>query len=81
MTKISGDVYPGREPADMIFILAEKHHPYFKREGNDLVYTSTINLRQALNGIKLNIQTLDGSNLNWCCFVSKLTSSKDRTQK
>ena len=55
-----GDVYPGKEPADMIFVLSEKPHAYFKRERNDLVYTSTITLRQALQGVKINIPTLDG---------------------
>jgi len=55
-----GDIYPGREPADMVFVLTEKPHQYFKREKDDLVYTAKINLKQAMGDLKLNIPTLDG---------------------
>jgi len=55
-----GDVRPGHIPSDMIFVLQEKPHPYFRRVGNDLVYTATINLKQALKGVKLSFPMLDG---------------------
>jgi DnaJ family protein B protein 4 len=58
-----GDEYPGIIPADLIFVLEEKPHPYFVRDGNDLIYTANINLLQALTGVKLTIPTLDGRNL------------------
>jgi len=41
-----GDEAPGIIPADLIFELEEKAHPYYKREGNDLIYNFTINLLQ-----------------------------------
>jgi DnaJ-class molecular chaperone len=48
----------------MIFVLVEKPHSYFTREKDNLVFTSTITLRNALTGIKMNIPTLDGRNFN-----------------
>jgi hypothetical protein len=37
--RTAGDENPGRIAADIIFVLQEKPHPHFKREGNDLIYT------------------------------------------
>ena len=50
-----GDVYPGRKPADIIFVIREKPNQFYKRNGNDLVYDIPINLCQALTGIKLTL--------------------------
>lgn len=50
-----GDVYPGRKPADVVFVIREKASPYYKRSGNDLVYDIPINLSQALTGVKLTL--------------------------
>ncbi len=41
-----GDERPGTEPADIIFVLEEKPHPLFKREGDDLIYTHNVTLSQ-----------------------------------
>jgi DnaJ-class molecular chaperone len=38
-TPRAGDENPGRIAADIVFVLQERPHPVFKREGNDLVYT------------------------------------------
>lgn len=35
----AGDENPGRIAADIIFVLQEKPHPVFRRDGNDLIYT------------------------------------------
>ncbi len=43
-----GDQAPGRIPADIIFTVKQKPHPLFKREGNDLICTMPITLRDAL---------------------------------
>jgi len=56
-----GDVRPGVEPADMIFVVKEKPHPYFTREKEHLIYKVPITLSQALRGVKLQIPHLDGS--------------------
>jgi DnaJ-class molecular chaperone len=55
-----GDVRPNIIPADIVFILKEKPHPFFKREKDNLVYSADITLKQALCGVKLSIPTLDG---------------------
>jgi len=58
-----GDEIPGQEPADIIFVLKEKPHPLFKRDGQDLHYTANITLKQALTNPVLEIPTLDGRKL------------------
>jgi len=55
-----GDERPGIEPADMVFILKEKPHPYFKREGDDLLYHAKMSLKDALTNPVIEINTLDG---------------------
>lgn len=59
-----GDERPGEIPADIVFVLEEKPHPRFKRDGNDLVYKGVITLQQALTGFMLTIKTLDNRDLN-----------------
>jgi len=54
-----GDQGPNIIPADIVFELREKPHPYFKRNGNDLTYTATVSLSDALTGTQLEIKTLD----------------------
>ena len=34
-----GDEKPGYLPADIVFLIDEKKHPLFRREGNDLIET------------------------------------------
>jgi len=55
-----GDEEPGIIPADIVFILEEKPHPIFKREGNDLIHTIDVTLRSALTGYTVNIKGLSG---------------------
>ncbi|KAK1322785.1 hypothetical protein QJS10_CPA02g00530 [Acorus calamus] len=62
-----GDEKPGSLPADIIFSIAEKHHPLFKREGNDLVLAVEIPLVKALTGCTLSIPLLGGEKTN-CIF-------------
>lgn len=54
-----GDELPGHIPADVIFTVKDKSHRYFKRDGSDIRYTSTISLKEALVGFTLQIPTLD----------------------
>ncbi|XVE92551.1 hypothetical protein REPUB_Repub01dG0107400 [Reevesia pubescens] len=58
-----GNHEPGVTPADLIFVLDEKSHPIFKRDGNNLVVNQKITLLEALTGITLSLTTLDGRNL------------------
>ncbi|CAN0900759.1 DnaJ homolog subfamily B member 4 [Linum grandiflorum] len=58
-----GNQEPGIIPADLIFVVDEKPHPRYKRDGNDLVLSQEISLLEALTGKTLEIVTLDGRNL------------------
>lgn len=54
---------PNRVPADIAFVIKDKPHQKFKREGADIRFVHKISLRDALCGFSLKIPTLDGSNL------------------
>lgn len=55
-----GDQSIGRIPADIVFVVKEKPHAYFKREGNDLRHTVKLPLRDALCGRDpINIPAID----------------------
>lgn len=41
-----GDQAPNKIPADIVFILKDKPHPHFKREGADLKYTAKVTLKE-----------------------------------
>lgn len=43
-----GDQIPGKVPADIVFIIRDKPHTNFKREGSDIKYTAKITLKEAL---------------------------------
>ncbi|KAK6133699.1 hypothetical protein DH2020_032609 [Rehmannia glutinosa] len=58
-----GNHEPGAAPGDLIFVVDEKPHPTFKRDGNDLIINQKISLLDALTGKTLNTTTLDGRNL------------------
>ncbi|KXX80909.1 Protein psi1 [Madurella mycetomatis] len=49
---------------DLVFIVEEKPHPLFIREGDDLIHTVDLELKEALTGWKRTITTIDGRNLN-----------------
>ncbi|GJR89494.1 DnaJ homolog subfamily B member 13-like protein [Tanacetum coccineum] len=51
-------------PSDLVFIIDEKPHAVFKRDGNDLVVTQKISLADALTSYTAQITTLDGRSLN-----------------
>lgn len=59
----AGDERPGSVPADIVFIIEERPHPVFQREGNDLVYTAKLPLVDALCGATIRLTTLDDRQL------------------
>ena len=59
-----GNQEPGVVPADLIFVVDEKPHAVFKRDGNDLVVNQEITLLEALTGKTFELQTLDGRSLS-----------------
>ncbi|PGH13954.1 hypothetical protein AJ79_03369 [Helicocarpus griseus UAMH5409] len=48
---------------DLHFIIAEKRHPSFQRDGDDLITTVEIPLKEALTGWKRTVTTIDGKQL------------------
>ncbi|XP_044492047.1 dnaJ homolog subfamily B member 1-like [Mangifera indica] len=58
-----GNQERGVTPADIIFVVDEKPHAIFKRDGNDLVVNKKISLLEALTGQTYTMPTLDGRNL------------------
>ncbi|GLT49744.1 hypothetical protein SLA2020_232780 [Shorea laevis] len=58
-----GNQEPGIIPADLIFVVEEKPHALYRRDGNDLVVNQELTLLEALTGKTLDLTTLDGRNL------------------
>ncbi|XP_017012348.1 dnaJ protein homolog 1 [Drosophila takahashii] len=58
-----GDAAPNKIPADIIFIIRDKPHSQFKREGIDLKYTAQVSLKQALCGAPVSVPTLQGDRI------------------
>ncbi|KAF3620119.1 putative thioredoxin H2-like [Capsicum annuum] len=58
-----GNHEPGAAPGDLIFVIDEKLHDVFKRDGNDLVINQKISLVDALAGKTINLTTFDGREL------------------
>lgn len=53
--------YPPNVMADLVFVLDEKPHPRFVRNGADIRTEVHINLKQALLGTNLTVRSLDGT--------------------
>jgi len=62
-----GDKIPGKIPADVAFIIRDKPHPIFSRDGTNLKYTYKIPLREAICGSIIQIPTLDGKKVGLNC--------------
>jgi DnaJ family protein B protein 4 len=58
-----GNEQPNVIPADLVFIIDEKPHSVFARDGNDLIVTQNISLADALTGYTVHLTTLDGRKL------------------
>ncbi|GFZ03652.1 DNAJ heat shock family protein [Actinidia rufa] len=58
-----GNQEPGVIPADLIFVIDEKPHAVYTRDGNDLVVNLEISLLEALTGKTVELTTLDGRSL------------------
>ena len=54
-----GDERPGARAGDIVFVIEEKPHERFKREGNNLVHTAKVSLADALCGPTVEVETLD----------------------
>ncbi|XP_060214453.1 uncharacterized protein LOC132641459 isoform X2 [Lycium barbarum] len=54
----------GTSPADVIFVIGEKRHPLFKRDGDDLELAVEIPLVKALTGCTISIPLLGGEKMS-----------------
>ncbi|XP_044463916.1 dnaJ homolog subfamily B member 4-like [Mangifera indica] len=59
-----GNEQPGQLPADLVFVIDEKPHDLYKRDGNDLIVNQKVTLAEALGGTSVSLTTLDGRNLS-----------------
>merc|ERR1711868_163722 len=68
----------GKIPADIAFIIRDKPHPIFTRDGTNLKYTYKIPLREALCGTIIQVPTLEGKKIGINCSgeVLKPTTTK-----
>ncbi|KAK7099703.1 dnaJ homolog subfamily B member 1-like [Littorina saxatilis] len=55
-----GDQMPNNVPADIVFVIKDKPHPIFTRDGQDVRYKAKISLRDALCGSTIQVPTLSG---------------------
>ncbi|CAL9168002.1 unnamed protein product [Musa hybrid cultivar] len=58
-----GNEQANQLPADLVFIIDEKPHDVYKRDGSDLIVHQEISLVNALAGTTINLTTLDGRDL------------------
>ncbi|XP_057502830.1 uncharacterized protein LOC130786551 [Actinidia eriantha] len=59
-----GNETPGTYPSDIIFVVTEKKHPLFRREGEDLKLVKKIPLVKALTGWTLSVPLLGGEKMS-----------------
>lgn len=52
-----GDQQRGKIPADIVFIIRDKPHAFFKRDGSDIRYTARLTLKQVSSSSALRIIT------------------------
>uniref|UniRef100_A9SWH6 Uncharacterized protein n=1 Tax=Physcomitrium patens TaxID=3218 RepID=A9SWH6_PHYPA len=59
-----GNEQHGMLAADLVFVIDERPHDTYKRDGNDLIVTKKISLVEALTGLNFTLMSLDGRTLN-----------------
>jgi len=50
-------------PADLVFVVDEKPHPFYRRDGNDLLAEARVTLAEALGSTVVVLSALDGREL------------------
>jgi len=56
-----GDQVPGKTPADVVFVVRDKPHSVFRRDGSNLHITRTLTLKEALCGACFEVPTLQAN--------------------
>jgi DnaJ family protein B protein 4 len=64
-----GNQQPCQIPADLVFLIDEKPHHTFVRDGDDLITIQKINLSDALVGLTVTLTAPDYRILNIPCYV------------
>ncbi|KAI3996169.1 hypothetical protein MKX01_022663 [Papaver californicum] len=59
-----GNEQANQLPADLVFVIDEKPHELYKRDGNDLIVSQKVSIAEVLAGMTVNVSTLDGRNLS-----------------
>uniref|UniRef100_A0A3B4BB92 J domain-containing protein n=1 Tax=Periophthalmus magnuspinnatus TaxID=409849 RepID=A0A3B4BB92_9GOBI len=62
-----GDETPENIPADIAFVLKDKGHAHFKRDGSNIIYSCKISLKEALCGCTVSIPTLENRVISLPC--------------
>jgi len=60
-----GDQSPNKIPADVVFVIRDKPHSKFIRDGSNIKYRAKVSLRQVSSGNCC-------SGVSFCCFESNL---------
>uniref|UniRef100_A0A9J8A2N6 GIPC PDZ domain containing family, member 2 n=1 Tax=Cyprinus carpio carpio TaxID=630221 RepID=A0A9J8A2N6_CYPCA len=70
---MEGDESPNTIPADIVFVIKDKPHAHFRREGSDIVYPVRVSLRQilfcTLNTHKIDMEKLLGGQIGLEDFI------------
>ncbi|XP_035206873.1 dnaJ homolog subfamily B member 4-like, partial [Stegodyphus dumicola] len=61
--KEEGDENPDAIPSDIVFIVKDKVHSIFERDGSNIRYNCNLTLKQALCGAEIEIPTLTGEKI------------------
>jgi len=54
----------GPDGSDLIVVLHVANHPYFRREGNDLLLDTPVSVSEGILGASIDVPTLDGTRLS-----------------
>jgi DnaJ-class molecular chaperone len=65
-----GDQSPNTLPADIVFIIKDKPHQFFKRDGVDLIYTARIALREVGVFFRASASTIFYTSLSRTIFAN-----------
>jgi len=71
-------IHPGRVPADIAFVIKEKTHPTFKREGANLRFVYDVPLRNALCGFFTKFPTIDGESVHFNAMQTIKPGSEEK---
>ena len=63
----AGNEHKESPPDDIVFILKEKKHPIFIRDGDDIIININVSLKDIINNKKIEINTIDKKKIEFVC--------------